>query len=190
MDGLDAFLDRPLPKTLMAGFPSAVLCVGRCSHPDRRVVELTLLTGGERHRPMASAMPRDDGTVYRSGFWAAVPVDTSAPGVVEVWAEARLDGGETTRAALGSIEIVAPPPPVAIPASPAPADTLIAICMATYNPDPDLFRAQVESIREQTDTSWMCVISDDASEGDRFEDVKAVVGGDERFIVTRSDARL
>jgi glycosyltransferase involved in cell wall biosynthesis len=57
--------------------------------------------------------------------------------------------------------------------------------MATHEPDPRLFEAQLESLRAQTDGRWVCVISDDAS----GTDVAAAVAGDERFVVSRSDER-
>ena len=44
-----------------------------------------------------------------------------------------------------------------------PREARIAIAMATFNPDLDLFRAQVGSLREQTDTNWICVVNDDCS---------------------------
>ncbi len=34
--------------------------------------------------------------------------------------------------------------------------------MATYNPPDELFERQIDSIREQTHSDWVCVISDDA----------------------------
>jgi len=40
--------------------------------------------------------------------------------------------------------------------------------MATFEPDPALFRAQVESLCAQTDDRWICVISDDASGDEHF----------------------
>jgi glycosyltransferase involved in cell wall biosynthesis len=67
---------------------------------------------------------------------------------------------------------------------------LIAICMATFNPDLELFRAQIESIRAQTDRDWVCLISDDCSEAELFDAIIATVDGDERFIVSRADEHL
>jgi glycosyltransferase involved in cell wall biosynthesis len=43
----------------------------------------------------------------------------------------------------------------------------------------------VESIRAQTYPNWVCVISDDCSEPERFEQAAEVVGDDERFILSR-----
>ena len=36
--------------------------------------------------------------------------------------------------------------------------------MATYEPPAELLERQLESLRAQTHTDWICVISDDASE--------------------------
>jgi glycosyltransferase involved in cell wall biosynthesis len=67
---------------------------------------------------------------------------------------------------------------------------LIAICMATFNPRADLLRAQLESIRGQTGVDWTCFISDDASDDQHFEELEAQVGGDRRFVLSRSPDRL
>ena len=54
----------------------------------------------------------------------------------------------------------------------------------------ELFHAQLESLRAQTDERWLCVISDDASEPSRFEEIARAVAGDERFVLSRSPERL
>jgi glycosyltransferase involved in cell wall biosynthesis len=99
---------------------------------------------------------------------------------------ARLEDGGEARAELGTIEVVEPDPPPRheLPDGGEPA---IAICMATYEPDPELLRVQVESLRAQTVTSWVCVISDDCSTEERFEALLEVVGDDPRFVVSRSE---
>jgi glycosyltransferase involved in cell wall biosynthesis len=157
-----ATLESPLPATLPAGRGTALFCWGRCADKPLIVVD------GVSHRPSAAGMR---GGVY----WGVVPVPPSAPGVVEIALEAR------GRLPVGRIEIVepAPPPPLGRPAPPG----LIAVCMATYEPDPELFRVQLDSLRAQTDTNWVCVISDDASSA------PIDVGGDERFVVSRSEHR-
>ena len=67
---------------------------------------------------------------------------------------------------------------------------LIAICMATFEPDLSLFRIQVESLRAQSDDRWVCVVSDDASRPEAFAALADVIGDDPRFVVSRSDERL
>ena len=66
----------------------------------------------------------------------------------------------------------------------------VAICMATFEPDPALFEAQLASLREQTHPNWVCLISDDASRPERFAAIERATNSDERFNVSRSDQRL
>ncbi len=66
---------------------------------------------------------------------------------------------------------------------------LIAVCMATFEPDLDLFQAQVDSLRAQTDSDWTCVISDDSSAPAHFARIEAVLGDDRRFSISRAEAR-
>ena len=154
------------------------------------VADLAILADGDRHRTTAQGIPRDDDAAYRSGFWGFVPLDVSTPRTIELEAEVRLSDGTLAQAPIGSIEVVEPPARVELHRNGKWTAPLIAICMATYNSDPELFRAQVESIRAQTDTDWVCVISDDCSEPASFEAIQATVAADDRFIVTRSQKRL
>jgi len=70
------------------------------------------------------------------------------------------------------------------------APATIAICMATYNPDPILLRRQVRSIVAQSVQDWTCYISDDCSSGAALDSLMAEVQGDARFVVSRSDINL
>ena len=60
----------------------------------------------------------------------------------------------------------------------------IAICMATYNPAPELFRRQIASINEQSYTDWHCFISDDASRPEIRAQMAEVIGADNRFTLS------
>lgn len=62
--------------------------------------------------------------------------------------------------------------------------------MATYNPDPVLFRRQIDSIRAQGGIEWHCFISDDHSGEREFEAIGNCVGDDPRFTVSRSPGNL
>jgi hypothetical protein len=81
---------------------------------------------------------------------------------------------------------VAPSERAAAPPEPG----LIAVCLATYEPDLTLLERQLESLRAQTDRRWECVISDDCSDDRRFAAIEAAVAGDARFTVSRSPRRL
>jgi glycosyltransferase involved in cell wall biosynthesis len=61
--------------------------------------------------------------------------------------------------------------------------------MATYNPPSDLFARQIQSIRDQSCSSWTCFISDDCSEAESFEFISSLVTGDSRFRVSRNAER-
>jgi glycosyltransferase involved in cell wall biosynthesis len=217
---LNLALDRPLPRSIPVGQATAVLCAGTCFHPHRRVEGVTITVGGARHRPTAQRMPRPDlfGALhptlppekaasakrdpespgdpelrsYRSGFWATIPIRANErPGELELRVEALLADGTTESAALGRIEIVGLRDPPSFDLPPAGAGRpLIAICMTTFDPDIELFRSQVESIRAQTDTDWVCLISDDCSGPERFEAVAETVAGDRRFVLSRADRHL
>ncbi len=66
----------------------------------------------------------------------------------------------------------------------------VAIAMATFNPDRELFRRQVDSIRAQTGCEWHCFISDDHSGPQGLASIEEVIAGDDRFTLSRSDANL
>ncbi len=195
-------LERPLPETLPVGSATAVFCAGACFHPDEAIERLEILVDGTAHRPAAWRMPRPDlagngepdpaGHRYRSGFWGTVPIRArERPGKAALALAAYLASGASLSCSLGEIEVTprAPAPQCdARPASPGP--DLIAVCMATFEPDMALFDTQVRSLQAQTDQRWVCVISDDCSSERRFEQIQALVGEDPRFTLSRSTARL
>jgi glycosyltransferase involved in cell wall biosynthesis len=61
----------------------------------------------------------------------------------------------------------------------------VVVCMATYNPPPDLFARQIRSLQAQTQRDWVCIVCDDHSRQDLFARLLAVVGHDPRFRVHR-----
>jgi O-antigen biosynthesis protein len=67
---------------------------------------------------------------------------------------------------------------------------LVAICMATFEPDPVLLERQIESIRAQTHAAWTCLISDDGSSEESLGRLRALTASDPRFTLSRSEERL
>ncbi|MDX6664196.1 MAG: hypothetical protein QOG68_402, partial [Solirubrobacteraceae bacterium] len=167
MAGLHVEMESTLPGALPVGRATAVFLAGRCS--GARV---------EAIRVDGIAQPA---TAAGGGWWATVDVPARAePGEVVFEAVA---GGRTVELGRTAVH--------AAPAEPLGTDPgLIAVCMATFEPDQELFAAQVESLRAQTDTRWTCVISDDASEPTAFAALEAIVGADPRFRVVRGTQRL
>lgn len=215
-DDLVARLETPVPSSLPVGRETAVLCCGTCFHRRGSVERVAILVDGVPHRPVASRMPRPDlfrslhphlppGATrdpessddpelrsYRSGFWGIVPIPARGrPGAIELRVGTELAGGEHATAPLARIEVHGSDGPAAHEAAAGPGGVgLIAICMATFDPEVELLRAQIDSLRAQTDTRWMCVISDDCSSPDRFEAIEAAVADDSRFVLSRSSRRL
>ena len=213
-------LDAPVSGPLQVGQASAVFCVGTCFHQGREIRHLEISVDGRRHPATAFRMPRPelfralhpdlapeqerlggsdpDSEIdpqlrsYRSGFWATVPVPAPArAGSVRLQAIAQLEDGLEASASLIDIEVLdAPRSPPWRNGIGESGRELIAICMATYQPDMDLFRVQLDSIRRQSDTDWACVISDDCSSAERFQEIQHEVAGDSRFRVSRSSNRL
>ena len=184
-------LDAPLPAELAIGSGTAVFVCGTCFAPGRRIASLELTVDGEAQRLPAFGMPRLDllrehgqPAAYRSGFWGiarVAPLTGSAPRAIGL--RARLQGGGEAESGLGRIETAELPAPLA--GSPE-----VAICMATYEPPPELIERQIESIRAQTHGDWICVISDDCSSPDRYAELERLVAGDPRFVLSRAPGRL
>jgi glycosyltransferase involved in cell wall biosynthesis len=130
-----------------------------------------------------------EGRSYRSGFWSTVPIPPQdAPGWLELEALVQSAGGEEHVVPLARIEIVEPP--VQSWPGGALAPGTIAICMGTYEPDMELFVTQIESLRAQTDERWVCVVSDDGTDDDRFAQMLDRIGEDPRFVVSRAESRV
>jgi glycosyltransferase involved in cell wall biosynthesis len=67
---------------------------------------------------------------------------------------------------------------------------LVAICMATFEPDPRLLERQIGSIREQSHENWRCLVSDDGSSAQRLDSLRALIADDERFTLSLGEQRL
>jgi WsaF, C-terminal domain/WsaF, N-terminal domain/Glycosyl transferase family 2 len=138
--------------------------------------------------------PRAQSPSYRSGFWAFADLPgVVRPEKVEIGLRGTLADGRVTRGDLGEIkllpEINSTPAPVG--AAPDPSGgPLVAICMATFNPDLAQFEAQVRSIQAQTHQRWVCVVSDDDSREELRAEMASLLAGDPRFVFRPSHRRL
>jgi glycosyltransferase involved in cell wall biosynthesis len=194
----------PLDR-IAVGRGNAFVIGGHCHHPGGRTRELAIRVGGSRQRVERFGLPRDDvyrraggegdpAAAYRSGFVAVVdlaPVSDAAQ--LEIELILTLADGREVSTPAASIEVqpgLEPPADATPPTFPGPAGGRVAICMATYEPPAELLRVQLDSIREQTHGSWVCVISDDGSSDAAFERLLELIGGDQRFVVSRSPERL
>ena len=122
-----------------------------------------------------------------------IPAQPEA-GSLALEAAVRLKDGTELRAPLGTIQIGSQSreatPARAGAAAGSAAEEPIAVCLATYEPDPALLAVQIQSLRDQTDNNWRCLISDGGSSAAGFARLLSVVGDDERFAVSPSTIRL
>jgi glycosyltransferase involved in cell wall biosynthesis len=193
---LEVRTETPLPSRLPAGCRTAIFVLGSCFHRRARVRRTEVVVDGVATQAEAQGMPRLDlyradpsPHSYRSGFWAIVPIEAPPRGEIEVAVRARLADGTTAQAPVGRIAVL-PQPSLAPDQISAASRARVAIAMATFDPDPEMFRDQVESIRAQTVDDWICVISDDCTPPGAFERMRAVLDGDSRFVLTRANGRL
>lgn len=216
---LHASLDAALPASIAVGAGTALFVCGHCFCPAARVDSLSILVNGDAQPVMAHGMPRldlfrsqhpnvdpfdtegvdhdpaspDDPLLhsYRSGFWGMAEIAPHGPGEpCRLGLRATLDGGGEVETELARIPTHALAGPVAGGATGAGDGPMVAICMATYEPQLDLLRRQLDTIRRQTHSNWTCLISDDCSTPRGFSALQSAVGDDPRFVVSRSSRRL
>jgi glycosyltransferase involved in cell wall biosynthesis len=177
-----------LPATLAVGRGTCLFLAGSCAHPDRRLRGLTVSLDGVAHPLTAYGMSAP----LADGFWGFLPIaPLSEPRRALVELVASLPDGATARHRLGEVELLPALEPIEADPQPVVGEgPLVAVCMATFEPHPELLRRQLDSLREQTHRRWVCLVSDDCSSGDAFELLRSEVGEDPRFFLSRAPQRL
>jgi glycosyltransferase involved in cell wall biosynthesis len=204
-EGLVAALDVHPPETIAVGDGNAFVIAGYAYDRHDRIRSLAIRVGDSVQPVERMRLPRQDvyeglaaddpsrSQAFRSGFVALLDLPPlERPERLELSAWARVGDGRSASAPLGSLvaepELESPvESEVAFPEENGPR---VAICMATYNPQPELLQRQLDSLREQTHRNWVCLISDDASAEDAFGRLADQVSGDDRFILSRGERRL
>lgn len=124
-----------------------------------------------------------------SSFTALLMLDGDAtPGTYQYTLQAEFSWQTSSTIEQGSITIVdeCPIEPTVIEFDEKDAGKRCVICMATYEPEINTFRRQIQSIRAQTHKTWHCIINDDASSDEAFARYQEVIGDDKRFTVYRN----
>jgi glycosyltransferase involved in cell wall biosynthesis len=196
---------RP-PSSMAIGRGNAVLIGGYCYHRRERTRSLAVQVNGSRQPVEHFGLPRGDvhdglapddparPRAYRSGFVTVVdlhPIDDARRLEIEL-VLTLADGSETWVMAGGIDALPQPETPgdAASPAFPEQTGARVAICMATYEPPPELLRIQLDSIRDQGHGNWICLISDDCSSEEGFSALTSLTEHDPRFVISRSRERL
>ncbi len=188
---------RP-PERLALGRGNAFVVGGYCYHPRAEPRGLALEVGGERVPVAHTGLPRIDlfdrvgERAFHSGFLAMARLAPRARSEeVVVRLVMTLAGGGEATGEIGRIRLEPElaPPGADAPAFSAPPGSRVAICMATYDPPPELLAEQLRSIREQTHPDWICLISDDGSRPELLGALREQISGDERFALSAAPER-
>ena len=117
-------------------------------------------------------------------FWALLALDAASAGATLGIAARVTAAGSVTEVEVARVTV---DPPSG--AQPTGDPGRIAICLPAHEPDGALLRAQLESLRAQTHTGWVCLIDDDASSPAGRAVIRDAVAGDPRFVVREHDER-
>jgi glycosyltransferase involved in cell wall biosynthesis len=172
-DGVSLWLRTPPPGEVGPAFlHGAVISDGA---PVQRV-DLASLPAMAVGMPSPGLAAEHGPQAQRAIFWGLAP--TAAASIDVTLADGR------------RVRLKVSEPLIPAPALPRPPAARITICMATYEPPPELFERQIESIAAQTEDAWICVINDDSSSAGATEAIARATAGDERFFVSHNERRL
>ena len=140
----------------------------------------------------------------KCGFWCAIPIENISENKdVRIVLEITFDNGNKKQVFLG--EIIISPNNILdrdIIETRKLANKMVSeikklkfgshvvICLASFNPNENLFQNQIDSIRNQTYQNWSCIINDDCSELSSYEWMRGFVGKDNRFLIARNEKNL
>lgn len=203
-DILHCGIDNDLTEPFVVGGGSVYNLRGWCYHPDLPISELEIFVDGVPYQVVAHSLIRPDvmqdqamkfdrkGNSLMSGFHAMIPFEAvSASKQVSLLLRATLSNGQRVHLGLGQLNLVPARTDIAkADVTWRSSGARVAICMTTYNPPLELFQRQVQTLKEQTHTNWVCIINDDSSSDEIFEQIRAITAADPRFYVFRSGGRL
>ena len=197
VDGISAEITSRLPDHVAVGRGTALFIAGLLRSDGAPPRSLTLTAAGRDVPLMGWGAPPPRSRSGDEFWWTILPIEPAESArAVELELRAELSGGRSASAPVGRFEAIPELPPVegvagaveeaVAAAGGEEAEPLVAICMAGYEPDPELLERQIASIREQTHRRWICLISDDGSGEAGAEILRHATAGDTRFVLSRS----
>jgi glycosyltransferase involved in cell wall biosynthesis len=184
-----------LPETCEADTGRLYVIRGYCFHPRKRTRSLALRVGEREHAIEESEDFRPDlaqqfadrdecGSSVTSGFFTIFEASRDLAGTrPALFLEIALDDGSREQVEIGHVNFVAP----AARAAEVPVATL-AICLATWNPAPEAFAKQVDTLIAQEFKDWVCIVNDDDSAKPIYAQIREICARDPRFHVFRNPA--
>ncbi len=195
-------LDTRIPERLFVGKGVVLHLKGWCYAASSELNLLEIRYGGRSLSVANHSWPRADiftqecpwndpsGNSLLSGFEVFLPFDTiDVEQDIAVTLHAVLKTGVIVEKKIASVRLMpgygAVPTPVTWPAQ----GPRVAICMATYKPPLNLFKAQLASLQAQAHKNWVCIINDDYTEHEHYDRIRYLVKSDPRFIFFQNQTR-
>jgi glycosyltransferase involved in cell wall biosynthesis len=209
-------LDNPPGPVFEVGQGNVLYLSGWCFHRTHRIKNIRIALSQSLNqtcqinitRRDISKMFRDKGlegnNIEQCGFRCFIPIEKlSEDLLVDANIEATLYNGDIIDLFLGEITLSSENPDThELSSMRESARELVArnernkgqahvmICLATFNPNLELFQNQIFSICNQTYQNWTCIINDDFSEPCLYDGMQKIINGDDRFLVFRNEKNL
>ena len=197
-------IDTAIPKSLIVGNGTCLLIRGWCFSPGHKIANIDFRYAEKKYEVYNRSIYREDvlysyhnfnqgaESILHCGFWGLVIFnEINVEQTQSINLSATLDNGKVITNHIGDI--------ILIPKSNAeitqqliinPSEPGVAICLATYNPPMDLFKIQIGSIINQSYKNWICIINDDHSRVDIYDQISSLIGDDKHFFIFRNEDRL
>jgi glycosyltransferase involved in cell wall biosynthesis len=205
-------LDTQLEPLFEVGYGNVLYISGWCFHRTHQIKNLRIILNKVSYEMLHINIIRSDifkiffkkdlsnKNCEQCGFWCVVPIGKlSEPISTKVTLEIAFDKGNKRSVVLGETILSPRDTPnknledfrkiayeTVLKIRKSKSTPHVMICLATYNPNKDLFQNQIHSIKNQTYQNWSCIINDDCSELLSYEWIREFIGDDERFILIRN----
>jgi glycosyltransferase involved in cell wall biosynthesis len=196
-------IESTIPSLVETGVCTVIPVEGYGFFLDGFTKEISLRLGNRAPQRLAIHQPRNDvfqsyaeldrkGYSQTSGFWGLIKIpQTMAGQTVELKLEAVKEDGRRFCTTLSTIQVVRSLAVEKVPITEgARGQHLVAICMATYNPEAKSFERQIQSIMSQIYPNWICIVNDDGSKPEYFDSIKTICAKDNRFYLFQNDSNL
>lgn len=203
MEEFKCGIDYDLSKPIVTGHGTAVIFSGWCFHEKYTIKDIKIITGKRIFKAQSINNARFDVLEHQvnngstspkslnSGFWAVVNFEgVQQEAKEDVLLKILLQNNEEVVVNLGRITLLPYSFKDQYIETKRSVSNEVTICMATYNPNIDLFKKQINSIINQSYQNWICIINDDCSIMSLYDEMNEIIKKDKRFIIRRNETNL
>lgn len=193
-------IDNDFSKPIVVGKGTSFVLSGWCFHYEKLIKKIEIIVNNKGFIANSIQNSRFDVLEQQvknninvensvvSGFWSIVNLEQIENECKrELQLKVTLEDNEEFTVGLGTITLI---PDIKFEPIDTCQESLISICMTTYNPDLDLFKKQIDSIINQTYKNWVCIINDDCSKQSIFNEIEEIVRRDSRIFLYQNSKNL